>query len=729
MSIFLGYVSTNKEQFWEVDPNDYLPFDPQSTNNHTGSAAGFRSYSFGAALMHAPVMKNGVVANIIGLPMSAGSTKFPNFNLPELEALRRLHESLQGGYLTFVTGDDRITVLNGYSGEHAAYYRSVGDMHLVSNRLSLLLAFAEADLDPIAGAYMGAQGYIFGRRTAFEGISRLLPGDVLEVTKKGFTLHAPDLSDDYRPEPLSNARDMIEESIDRLVERCTFISDHHAADAIIPLSGGKDSRTILGAMCVDGRRPAFGQIYTNGYHYSPEVLSAGKLVATLGLSDRHVIKRPALVRPPKMLADVVAKSLNASEGQVSVFDHAGISQDKRISIGGHQNSLRDTSLPRFPRDIETKNPAEIVRCIELDKSLNPSNLLSTDGEASIRRDFEGIISDLMERGATPEKTPETFGWMIRTAGWVAITNNAHTYSARPIHPLLDRSLMRLALKLPREVPESEAIHFLAMARVGKPIWDVPFATQRWSEKLSEVLDLIRFNGEHPKNVNPFLAHKAFPDASHPYMTNEKRDIYQMLARFCGRVYPELAHKLPWIDPDGFKYVCREDGPETLILAIGQKGVFASILCAYFGRDLFRRSTRDRIVAELGLAHTAAAQESNEIEILRAHIVKMEKSIAQFVLEKQQERQPHTATPVVPSKGPWRFAQIVNCTSRSIHYRLRKSGASSFQKPVHLSPGEVFSHGIRDTGTFEIVAEDAGRTIVSEVSFGPGEYAKVIKLAG
>jgi hypothetical protein len=727
MSIFLGFVSADREAFFSVDVDDFLPFDARIVHRHWTNTAGMNVFDFGEALGRAPVVGNDCISQVVGLPMEAGSTDLPDFSQPDLGALKSLHQRLHGGYVALICKDDGATVVNGYSGEHTAYHRSVGDLHLVSNRLSLLLAFGEAELDPIAGGYMAAHGYIFGRRTAYEGISRLLPGDILEITRAGFSIHAPDLSPDYEPIPRKAAREVIEEAVDRLVERTTYIADHYAAQTVIPLSGGKDSRAILSSMCAQDRRPELNQIYTNGYHYSPEVLSASRLVEALGIPERHVIRRPALTRPPSALAEIVMRSLNASEGQFSVFDHSKISQDGRISVGGHQNSIRDTALPRFPSELEGKSPDYLVQMIERDKSLNPSGLLSREGEASIRTDYEGQISEFLERGARPEKTPETFGWMTRTAGWVAITNNVLTYAASPIHPLLDRSLMRLALGLPRDILESEAFHFLAMLRAGRDVWDVPFAGQRWSKTLNEGLDQLSYRGPRPNAVAPFMAHKAFPDAANPYLTNEKHEIHVMLSRFCMKVFPGLSSRLPWVDAKAVPYICREDAPSSLLIAIGQKGVFASILCAYFGRDLYRRSQRERIKAEIGAMYTAIKQEQpTEIQLLREHVVRLEKSVAQFVVERQAEPARAIASTAAPAKGPWRFAEIVNETAQPLSYRLRKEGSTAHPKPVHLDPGQVFSHGVREAGTFEIIADDSD--VAAKVEFGTGDFARVVRLS-
>lgn len=728
MSIFLGYVTAASDSlFWSTDASDFLPFEENGKYENRGHRAGFRTYHFGEVFDRKPAHRNGVVSHVIGWPMRSGGGE-ADFNLDGVAQLSRLHQDLQGGYVSFVCGDSTITVLNGFSGEHTAYYRQVGDLYLVSNRLSLLLAFGEAELDPVAGGYMAAQGYIYGRRTAFDGISRLMPGDILDISKCGFSLHAPDLHRDYQPIEQRGARDEIERAIDEWVARCTYIADNHAPRTLVPLSGGKDSRAILGGMCVDGRTPEFRKVYTRGHHYSPEVLSAAKVIEMLGL-PRHAISRPPIRREARNLADIVLRSLQASEGQFSVFDHAGISQDKRVSVGGHQNSLRETHLPNFPHDLDSRSPAYLVSLIERDKSVNPSGLLSREGEVATREDFIDLFGDFLLRGATAEKTPETFGWMVRTAGWVAVANNALTYAANPVHPLLDRSLMRLAMGLQRDIPESEAIHFLMMARVGKPIWDIPFASQTWSDKLPQALDLLGYRGPGPKNVTPFLPHRAFPDAIHPHLTNEKNEIQKMLARFCLSVFPGMAAKMPWLDEVGVKYVCREDAPVTLIRFIGQKGVFASILCAYFGRDLFRRSTRDRIADEVGSFYTPAGVAiPSELELLREQVLKQEKSIAQFVVERQAEKQPVENKKAVAGKGPWRFADIVNLTGDRVSYQLRKVGSGGNAKPIELGAGEVFSHGVRETGEFEVIVQRGGDVIRKTVSFSTGEFAKVVRIS-
>jgi hypothetical protein len=81
----------------------------------------------------------------------------------------------------------------------------------------------------------------------------------------------------------------------------------------------------------------------------------------------------------------------------------------------------------------------------------------------------------------------------------------------------------------------------------------------------------------------------------------------------------------------------------------------------------------------------------------------------------------------PIKGPWRIAKIVNKSGASLQYRLRKVGTEVRPKVIELEVDAVFSHGLREAGSFEIFARSGDRTIRREITFAEDEHAKVVVL--
>lgn len=87
----------------------------------------------------------------------------------------------------------------------------------------------------------------------------------------------------------------------------------------------------------------------------------------------------------------------------------------------------------------------------------------------------------------------------------------------------------------------------------------------------------------------------------------------------------------------------------------------------------------------------------------------------------------SASATSPIKGPWRIAKMVNRTGSLLRYRLRKLGTNAPMRVIELEADTVFSHGIREPGTFEIVARAGNRTITREITFSEDEHAKVVVL--
>lgn len=637
MSIFLAAVSADQRTASEInatDAVDYLPLQPRHASLHTlhDDRIGVRVFRYGAALDREPLIRGSDLCHVVGLPFSSTDDCRATI-LDRSGNPMGLNETIDGDHCSLVVRDGQMIGINGYSGEHVIYYRHLGRTSLLSNRLSVLAAFGpDLALDEIAGSYLAGQGYIYGRRTAFKGIGRLLPGDVVRADSDGITVERARIAGFYAPIAPRHMRDEIEHGVDRLVARCSFISDHYAEKAVVPLSGGKDSRAILAAMCASGRRPAFRKIYTNGHHYSPEVIAATAVIDMLGL-ERHRVRVPPLIPTANDLAQRALLSILSFEGQSSLFDWGGIARTLEVSIGGHRNCLRENQFPGYPEPAP-ETGAGIAAAIEAAKAVNPHALLTEDAADAARADLAALSDGFLADGMSPSKVPETFAWMLRNGGWVAPTNNSLTFGASPVHPLLGRHLMPLSMGLPSTILLSEIIHFRTMARADVPVWDVPFAGQVWSDRLPAVLDDLRYEGPRPRATAPFRSHKAFPRAAHAAVTNEKLVQFHMLSRFCGEAYAGIRETVPWLDPAMMGITTREDPHGAMMRLIAQNGAFTSILCATFGRDIFRRSQHARIKAELErFAEASTPRVFDEVVELRAALVRQKQALAEFVTAK------------------------------------------------------------------------------------------------
>ncbi len=213
-------------------------------------------------------------------------------------------------------------------------FRSEGDHVLSTSLLAALDALPRVRFDP-QGVYEFAFNVVpVGDDTVFEELKLLGPGTMIELDQGGATPHAldkplPDRIDD-RPlaERLAAHRDLLMRAVD----------DHVRAfgDAIhCPLSGGLDSRLLLGAFRAGGARP---HVYVYGPASSEDVQIARAIAAAEGFQIEWIDKEAAPL-PPDAFADQVEANFAGFDALPTfgnIFDNGGhlAAREHRHPAGG-----------------------------------------------------------------------------------------------------------------------------------------------------------------------------------------------------------------------------------------------------------------------------------------------------------------------------------------------------------------------------------------------------------
>lgn len=213
-------------------------------------------------------------------------------------------------------------------------FRSEDDAVLSTSLLAALDALPRLRFDA-QGVYEFAFNVVpVGDDTVFEEQKLLGPGTLLELTGGGTRAHplAKPLPDrtDSRPlaERLVTHRDLLARTVE----------DHVRAfgDAIhCPLSGGLDSRLLLGAFRASGAAP---HVYVYGPAASEDVRIARAIAAAEGF-DIEWIDKEAAPLPPDAFAEQVAAnfvSFDALPTFGNIFDNGGhlAARDHRHAPGG-----------------------------------------------------------------------------------------------------------------------------------------------------------------------------------------------------------------------------------------------------------------------------------------------------------------------------------------------------------------------------------------------------------
>jgi asparagine synthase (glutamine-hydrolysing) len=178
-----------------------------------------------------------------------------------------------------------VVVATDWLGFYQLYHWSAGGVAALSTSALALAALAGGELDPVGLGGQALVGWQLGDATPFAGVRALPPACV--ATLHHGTLELRRYADPVaRPARAPALDEAVAEMADILVQwQSGYLRDH--PDAVLQLTGGHDSRILLGA--VPGERRAGLAALTLGAPDDPDVRIAARLSDRYGM--RHQVYR------------------------------------------------------------------------------------------------------------------------------------------------------------------------------------------------------------------------------------------------------------------------------------------------------------------------------------------------------------------------------------------------------------------------------------------------------
>lgn len=404
-------------------------------------------------------------------------------------------ESVSG----FALCHDEVRVFSSCSGTDSFVYTELRGSWVFTNHLPLLypLMDARTTLDPVAMAWPLQKHHNFDYSHHIQGVIRTRPGSKWVITKNS----AAEVPMNQRWDVLTARLDdrelpmMVEEYSSSLSE---YILGTQCGKSL-SLSGGKDSRAILGMLGdeVYGKWISFS---TGGEPYSPDVMAAVDLMEIAGLTDKHYVSNPPLIVQPQDLSRNIARDLMTDLSQSSLADIRWVGNRSSIVLGGHEYGTKGSNTLAF-KELIDREMGQLANAPLLNRE--GVEALSSQYHESLERELEGIPSDKLE-----------VAWKLRfrlplLTGGTLTANNA---AAAEVHPFLDYRALRIVLGSDPEFTKAQAFHYLLNRRMSRHIENAPFANDRWPEALQQYISSmgLRWRG---RAAGPYRFNSDFPSQS------------------------------------------------------------------------------------------------------------------------------------------------------------------------------------------------------------------------
>lgn len=509
MSVFIfRYAkSPSAPSLRDVDLTPYLPRRPLSEESLSRGSAEIRIASYGAALDKPPMETPG------GFTFAQGY--LPSEALPSLS--ERLIDDRPITLLDHPESFCGITYRNGTVGLVSAgtgadqlFYYETDNAFFATNRHNLLGPFVDRlSLRKESFWWMAGRTHLGDAGSYWNQIHRTMPS-----RKYLFDGHLRTISTNYEGlfEPIA-ASDLPETMADAVSHFDRVMGDI-AAPKRISLTGGKDSRAILGLLSSVGQAENL-KVNTTGTYFSPDVMAARHLTDALGIAERHSISRPRVAQPAGDMAPLVADDLLLDFAGRSLADISKFSFAGDLVLGGHEAGIKSPlnklnldafiQSRRFWTD-DRKVLAPEVRC---------------QLTASYQERLREALSDV-----PPAYFDKIEGLEFRLPHRNSANITASHVGGSQLHPFYDGKIVRIICGIDPAALSAQYIpyYFAALARAD--LVSPRFADDAWPEQLGGLLgvDNLVQNNRVPTPRKPFEFRSYFPTEKRFGMFGHRLDL-------------------------------------------------------------------------------------------------------------------------------------------------------------------------------------------------------------
>lgn len=642
-----------------------------------------------------------------------------------MDRAEALLDSLHGEFSLLYFDGRRMQIRSNLGGSHPIFYAVTEDFIALTNRMALLFALPgmSRELDIRAASWMCYQGQILEDRTAFQAIRRIPPGSRTVLTPEGgLTITPPrygDIIDEAKSEEFeANPVGCLAGLAERILDYMWGVGEfYRELPFSLPLSGGRDSRLVLSLLHKAGMVPRIGEIYTNGPHYSPDVLSAKLVTETVGFSP-HVINQPAIMASADPYsAREVATIVHLTDGLISLYDAASFPRlQPYIRIAGSQDVLHDNYFV----DCDQHDLGRFLEEIFHNHFHDPVKLLRSGVREQVMQAYGDIFRAYHGEGTPVGDLGYLYMLRQRNANWTGVMYNYLRLGGPTCNPLLHGDIYRTFFSLPLKAKHAEALHFLIMHLCCPELTALPFANIRWRDDLQ---GLLKEFARVPL-VAPFRSHAAFPSLSNPFLSNRRIESYNAIKPYMKYLLDKHnAFFEQYLDGQQVRALLSHGhASPQLAEVICMKGLFTTILLKEFGPNLLNRVRFEEVVAEMETHYlrpvkaAPAGPEAQPIDKEKVYQQLLEshsKAIGTLVRD-LQKHEPVVKMDQGQRAIPWRHVLLINEGDRPFRARLehRQQDQWSPTTPQTIKPHSMFPWGVRwEEGEVQVKLLEDGQDLV------------------
>lgn len=379
-----------------------------------------------------------------------------------------------------------ITVANDWLGIRQLYWWQGRDAAAVSTSARALAALTGAGLDETGLGAQAMIGWQIGDLTIFEGVHAFPPATIATLAAGRLSLrrYAAPLDQQGRPPALDDA---VEEMAGILARfQASYLEEH--GDSVLQLTGGHDSRILLGAIPEQSR--AGLRALTLGAASDPDVVIAGRLASRYGMVHQvcHLDEDGAATPvQAHALSLTAARELECAASPMALAPLLGVEsrleQGHRLSgLGGEvargfYYAGQPTGAQTSPRLVE-----RLARWRVFSNEAVENDALDPDFAAAAQERTLARMAELFAPGDWLRATDDFYLYQ-RMHRWAGAHGSVAAVRRYTVNSMFDRRFIELALAVaPADKRESRLLGRL-MTRLDPALARIPLDSGLVPERL------------------------------------------------------------------------------------------------------------------------------------------------------------------------------------------------------------------------------------------------------
>lgn len=380
-------------------------------------------------------------------------------------------------------------------------YSSVrNDREALASRAGLahIGAYHTAQVQPSSEFLRWTATYAIGGTpaTAYQGVKTVQMNQKIAPDASGLNITDPDfnfLSDQGKwLKYISNPVEYWDETFEFL-RASTQVLDLSDQPIEFPLSGGKDSRLLLGFLVAGGGKPRLSRVFTRGAPDSPDVRAAALVCEALGLDHSIDTSFSNASAEAFTIDDKLLRHLHITEGELSPDALVwGLDKLPKIEIHGQEGGLRNMTSR-----IDILDRTTLLDWFDAHLGYGDRCQMFQAGVAEqTLEDIRAFVDSALAADILPENIPTLHRVIYRLGRWGA--KIWRSYNDRWFAPFLfvEAEIIKATFNTGAVSRIREEFHFEMMRRINPDLAFIPFANQTWDATLRRSND--------PPFPDPFL---------------------------------------------------------------------------------------------------------------------------------------------------------------------------------------------------------------------------------